>query len=100
MPIYAYHCVSCGNNFDLKQGFDAHTETPCPLCDDTARRRFVAPTVIYKGSGFYTTDYARKGASSSTTTPASTSDSKSETSTEPKSSPSKSESPASATDSA
>ena len=59
MPIYAYHCVSCGHEFDLKQGFDASTEAPCPNCEDTARRRFVAPTVIYKGSGFYTTDYGR-----------------------------------------
>lgn len=64
MPIYAYQCGSCGNEFDLKQGFDASTETQCPECNNTAKRQFVAPTVIYKGSGFYTTDYARKNVSS------------------------------------
>ncbi len=89
MPIYAYQCGACGNEFDLKQGFDASTETICPVCDETARRRFVAPTVIYKGSGFYTTDYARKGSSSSNGS-SSSSESKSESKTsESKSSESK-----------
>ena len=89
MPIYAYHCVSCGHEFDLKQGFDASTEAPCPNCEDTARRRFVAPTVIYKGSGFYTTDYARKGSAGSSNGASSSTDSKSESKAESKSAGSK-----------
>ena len=105
MPIYAYQCVSCGYEFDLKQGFDASTEAPCPNCEDTARRRFVAPTVIYKGSGFYTTDYARKGSSGSSNGSGPPTDSKSESKAESKSAASKnagskSESAASKTDSA
>ena len=88
MPIYAYQCVSCGNEFDLKQGFDADTVAPCPSCDNTARRRFVAPTVIYKGSGFYTTDYARKGAASANGSSSSNGEAKFEKkSSEPKSEP-------------
>ncbi len=65
MPIYAYHCRSCGNEYDLKQGFDADAEHPCPACPGVSRRRLALPAVIYKGSGFYTTDYARKGGDSS-----------------------------------
>ncbi|MDA0987685.1 MAG: zinc ribbon domain-containing protein [Chloroflexi bacterium] len=60
MPIYEYECISCNNRFELKQGFDAETTQSCPLCQSMSRRKFHAPTVIYKGSGFYTTDYARK----------------------------------------
>ena len=60
MPIYEYECVSCNHLFELKQGFDAETTQPCPLCQSGSRRKFHAPTVIYKGTGFYTTDYARK----------------------------------------
>ena len=60
MPIYEYECVSCKHRFELKQGFDAEPTESCPLCQATSRRLFHAPTVIYKGSGFYTTDYARK----------------------------------------
>ena len=74
MPIYSYQCGACGGEFDLKQGFDASSEQPCPSCAGTARRRLALPAVIYKGSGFYTTDYARKGhngASDSPSPPAS-----------------------------
>ena len=60
MPIYEYECVKCNHRFELKQGFDADPTEPCPLCQSLSRRKFHAPTVIYKGSGFYTTDYARK----------------------------------------
>ena len=71
MPIYSYYCDSCDKEFDLRQGFDAVTEAHCASCGNPARRKFVAPTVIYKGSGFYTTDYARKSGGSSSATPSS-----------------------------
>ena len=95
MPIYAYQCESCGNEFDLKQSFDADPQHPCPRCESIGRRRFSAPTVIYKGSGFYTTDYARKSvdASSDSSAPpasSSSSDAKSDAKTESKSASSKS----------
>ena len=60
MPIYEYECVSCNHRFELKQGFDAEPTESCPRCQGFSRRLFHAPVVIYKGSGFYTTDYARK----------------------------------------
>ncbi|MCH2507200.1 MAG: zinc ribbon domain-containing protein [Dehalococcoidia bacterium] len=87
MPIYEYHCSSCNSNFELKQGFDADTVQPCPDCKSSSQRNFNVPTVIYKGSGFYTTDYARKNTpsanTSSTTTPKTeTSSQKTESKTE------------------
>jgi putative FmdB family regulatory protein len=60
VPIYEYQCVSCNHRFELKQGFDAEPTESCPLCQAVSRRRFHSPAIIYRGSGFYTTDYARK----------------------------------------
>ena len=65
MPIYEYLCSNCGNGFELKESFDAEPVTVCPICEGEAKRQFHAVAVIYKGSGFYTTDYKRGGANSS-----------------------------------
>lgn len=61
MPRYDYECLSCGNVFELRQGFDAEPMGVCRECGKTAKRKFHPVPVIYKGSGFYTTDYARNG---------------------------------------
>ncbi len=63
MPIYDYQCAECGHRFELRQGFDAEPVEVCPRCQGQARRRFHSVAVIYKGSGFYTTDYAHKNVS-------------------------------------
>ncbi|MEK7777430.1 MAG: FmdB family zinc ribbon protein [Chloroflexota bacterium] len=60
MPIYDYGCATCGNQFELRQGFESEPVETCPRCQGRAQRRFHSVAVIYKGSGFYTTDYARK----------------------------------------
>ncbi|MBI4339685.1 MAG: zinc ribbon domain-containing protein [Chloroflexi bacterium] len=59
MPIYVYKCPM-GHEFERRQGFNASTLQTCPTCNAEARRRIYSPAVIYKGGGFYTTDYARK----------------------------------------
>ena len=59
MPIYSYKCTSCDHEFDLKQGFDADPTQECPVCQSSSRRLFHPVGVIYKGSGFYTTDYRK-----------------------------------------
>lgn len=59
MPRYDYQCTACDHRFELTQSFsDAGTGT-CPQCAAPGRRVFHAVPVIYKGSGFYTTDYGR-----------------------------------------
>ena len=50
----------CSHIFELKQGFDAEPIHECPVCKGESKRRLHSVAVIYKGSGFYTTDYARK----------------------------------------
>jgi putative FmdB family regulatory protein len=61
VPLYDYQCDSCGHIFELRQSFSAATEGPCPRCEGNSRRRFHAVPIIYKGSGFYTTDYKKTG---------------------------------------
>ena len=59
MPIYSYQCPN-GHEFELRQSFSAEPRQECPDCSEMAQRQIHAVGVIYKGSGFYTTDYARK----------------------------------------
>lgn len=62
MPIYEYICESrsCSHRFELRQGFDAEPVATCPLCHSRARRRISPVPIIFKGSGWYVTDYGRK----------------------------------------
>ena len=59
MPRYDYQCVSCSKEFELVQTFAEAGTGTCPVCSGSGRRVFHAVPVIYKGSGFYTTDYGR-----------------------------------------
>ena len=95
MPTYGYKCDNCGNVFDVRQTFQDEPRYECPKCQHIARRTFHAPPVIYKGSGFYTTDYARKeksssksGNSSNSSSDSSSSSSSSDSSSSDSSSPS------------
>ncbi|GBD11876.1 hypothetical protein HRbin23_01556 [bacterium HR23] len=62
MPIYEYVCErsTCSHHFELRQGFDAEPVATCPLCHSRARRRISPVPIIFKGSGWYVTDYGRK----------------------------------------
>jgi len=64
MPLYEYECESCGARFELIHRFtDAPAET-CRTCGGGPVRRLLsAPAIQFKGSGWYITDYARKGKS-------------------------------------
>ena len=59
MPRYDYRCLSCDDEFELVQSFAEAGTGTCPVCSGAGRRVFHAVPVIYKGSGFYTTDYGR-----------------------------------------
>jgi putative FmdB family regulatory protein len=61
MPIYEYRCDN-GHSFEAFQAMSDDPLDLCEVCDAPAQRVLHAPAVHFKGSGFYTTDYARKGA--------------------------------------
>lgn len=62
MPLYEYRCKSCGHQFEKIQSFSAPEEKVCPVCGGEVERLLSAPAVQFKGSGWYVTDYAAKGA--------------------------------------
>jgi putative FmdB family regulatory protein len=59
MPRYDYRCVECEHQFELRQSFSEAGKGTCPECSGVGQRVYHAVPVIYKGSGFYTTDYGR-----------------------------------------
>ncbi len=61
MPIYEYRCAN-GHTFEVFQSMSEDSVTECVECGAECERVLSAPAVHFKGSGFYTTDYARKGA--------------------------------------
>ncbi|MEZ5332287.1 MAG: FmdB family zinc ribbon protein [Thermoanaerobaculia bacterium] len=62
MPIYEYLCDACGERVERIQKIADPPLKLCPACGEEALRRLVsAPAFQFKGSGWYVTDYARKG---------------------------------------
>ena len=59
MPRYDYRCQQCDNHFELRQSCSEAGKGTCPQCAGEGHRVYHAVPVIYKGSGFYTTDYGR-----------------------------------------
>ena len=61
MPTYEYVCASCGNHFDTVQSFSDAPLERCEICGGQLRRVFHPAGILFKGSGFYSTDYGRRG---------------------------------------
>jgi putative FmdB family regulatory protein len=61
MPIYVYRCADCDAETEKRQGFSDAPLTTCEACGGRVRRVLQPAGVIFKGSGFYSTDY-RNGA--------------------------------------
>jgi putative FmdB family regulatory protein len=64
MPLYEYKCKKCGHRFERIQTYSAADATECPVCQGEVERLISAPAAHFKGSGFYSTDYAAKPAAS------------------------------------
>ena len=65
MPLYEYECDACGGRFEMIQKFSETTEQ-CRTCGKGPVRRLKSsPAIQFKGSGFYITDYPKKGKSGS-----------------------------------
>jgi putative FmdB family regulatory protein len=56
MPIYEYRCTGCSEEFEVKSSFNEKSNVVCPVCDAQVSRVFSPALIVYKGSGFYTTD--------------------------------------------
>lgn len=57
MPVYTYRCGACGVQFERHQFFHDEPLKICPSCRKKALRKVITPSkVIFKGSGFYSTD--------------------------------------------
>jgi putative FmdB family regulatory protein len=61
MPIYEYVCESCGSTSEAIQRLGDPPLTECAKCGGALRKKVSAPAFQFKGSGWYITDYARKG---------------------------------------
>ena len=59
MPTYDYQCDACDHQFELYQSIMAPVETKCPKCKKKKLRRLLGTgaAIVFKGSGFYQTDY-------------------------------------------
>ncbi|MDQ6780568.1 MAG: FmdB family transcriptional regulator [Candidatus Eremiobacteraeota bacterium] len=62
MPVYEYRCKACGKTHEIEHGSNDERPTACPACGGQLARVFHPVGVVFKGSGFHKTDYARSGA--------------------------------------
>jgi putative FmdB family regulatory protein len=62
MPTYEYRCPECGTDFEKFQKMSDEPGAPCPKCGAAAERRLSGGAgLVFKGSGFYITDYRGEG---------------------------------------
>lgn len=66
MPTYDYKCTECSHTFEFFQKMNDKPLTECPVCKGKVKRLIGAGAgPIFKGTGFYQTDYKNKGGKSS-----------------------------------
>ena len=81
MPTYVYACKGCEDRTEVIQKMSDAALTECQKCGGVLRRVIFPPAVVYKGSGFYVTDY-KNGGSASSASKSDTSSTSSETKSE------------------
>jgi putative FmdB family regulatory protein len=92
MPLYEYECQTEGTRFEVIQKFSDAPVEVCPTCGGPVKRLLSSPAIQFKGSGWYITDYARKGSTDAGKDAKSTASEKSEPSSKPAASTSTSDS--------
>ncbi|MGK2309692.1 FmdB family zinc ribbon protein [Cutibacterium sp. V947] len=90
MPTYQYRCNDCDRDLEVVQKFSDPSLTVCPTCEGELRKVFSAVGVVFKGSGFYSTDNHTKAGSTAATAGSSSSSDSSSTKSESTSSSSSS----------
>lgn len=66
MPLYEYECEACAQRFERIQKFSDPPADKCPSCGGAVRKLLSSPAIQFKGSGWYITDYAKKGGAKDT----------------------------------
>ncbi len=56
MPRYVYECFECGHSVEKLEGWSAPAQQPCTECDLMMQRVPSPPAILFKGSGWYSTD--------------------------------------------
>ena len=82
MPTYVYACRECDERLEVVQKMSDDPLKDCPKCPGSLRKVLFAPAVVYKGSGFYTTDYKKNGSGGSSAAKSENGDSGTEAKTE------------------
>jgi len=59
MPIYEYACTACGERTEARQSFTDPPLDTCPICGGSLRKLYSPVGVVFKGSGFYSTDNSK-----------------------------------------
>ena len=67
MPLYEYECDNNGHRFEVIQKFSDPPIQACPTCGGPVHKVISSPAFQFKGTGWYITDYARKGGESKDT---------------------------------
>lgn len=60
MPIYEYQCETCNHQFEVKQKFSDQPIESCVKCGKGVRKLISSPGIMFKGTGWYVTDYSNK----------------------------------------
>ena len=87
MPIYEYQCSNCGHHLEELQSISEPPLVKCPKCGENSLKKLIGSGggLIFKGSGFYLTDYKNKTSVSNSAPPKKkTSEKKPDTQTKPK----------------
>jgi putative FmdB family regulatory protein len=62
MPLYEYKCDACGHRFERIQKFSDPPVDVCPNCGELKVQKLLSsPAIQFKGTGWYITDYAKRG---------------------------------------
>ncbi|HEX3327723.1 MAG TPA: FmdB family zinc ribbon protein [Actinomycetota bacterium] len=59
MPVYEYACTTCGERTEARQTFDDPPLEECPICGGPLRKLYSPVGIVFKGSGFYSTESKR-----------------------------------------
>jgi putative FmdB family regulatory protein len=85
MPTYGYRCTKCGHQFEVFQRMSDEPIQTCPQCEGKVTKMLYPSGVVFKGTGYYSTDYKGSGSSASSNGSGSTAEGKPEAKPESKS---------------